>query len=163
MVMQIPRMVLLIVVSSVFVQPAMGETKPDTAPHGGILSSMEVSGESCDALSAKPMELKHLLKQPEAHIGECVTTVGYYESRALFLRKRDTKTKFPTQNDKVARHRIGLYGSEQKLVRLEAADNQKASVTGLISDCSTLYANFIMVMGYCHYTDGPILILSNSD
>lgn len=88
-------------------------------------------------------------------------TEGLYLARALFTRERDLRRKYPAQNEASADRRLGIYFGQNQLDKLERAEGKKVELVGLVSHCESLWSeNTIMVMGYCHYTGGPILGLA---
>lgn len=57
--------------------------------------------------------------------------------------------------------RVGLYMGDENWKHSDAGLPPRTSVVGVIGDCRDLDgANVLMVAGYCHYTDGPILSVS---
>ena len=117
--------------------------------------------DQCNDENTKQVDLKQLLSEPETFKGQCVETQGIVSARALFLNKRDANRRHASSNDRNAKRRLGIYAGERRMKTLFDQEGEQISVSGLISDCSELQGeNVIMVLGYCHYTGGPIIGLA---
>ncbi|MGB3624796.1 MAG: hypothetical protein WA989_03145 [Henriciella sp.] len=114
----------------------------------------------CTPSNTKEISLRDVLKSPFEFESACVTVEGYATARALFYRKSDLKVRYPAQNNRIAKRRLGIYGPEELMERVSSLHGSKLRLTGKIFDCSDLYVEgVVMVMGYCHYTDGPFIDL----
>ncbi len=123
-----------------------------------VVTNWGPSQNQCNAENTNPVSLANVLSDPENYAGECIHTEGYYRARALFLNKRDTRRKYPTSNERSADRRLGIYGSEVQFDYLSQYDGVLVEVSGMVSDCAALQnENTIMVLGYCHYSGGPII------
>ncbi|MEC7289356.1 MAG: hypothetical protein VXW22_04590 [Pseudomonadota bacterium] len=123
-----------------------------------ILQNWQPTDEACNPSIAVSVSLSDLLREPDSHQGMCVRIEGFYRGRALFLQKRDIRRKYPSQNKTSENRRLGIYASDDQFRELARSDATKVRLVGLVSRCDALRdANTIMVMGYCHYTDGPII------
>jgi hypothetical protein len=94
---------------------------------------------------------------------KCVTVEALAHWRRLI---RDSKSRYVTsripfrRNDPNLRQHIGLAGHELMLEHALMDKAQSGQVTGVLSDCRTL---FLPMGGYCHYESGPFLILVDID
>ena len=123
-----------------------------------IVSGWGADPEICDGSKALFVPLNDLLAETYKYLGQCVKTEGYYRARALFLKRKDTKRKYPSQNEVSADRRLGIYANVEQLEAMEERDGRLLTVIGQLSHCDALKSeNVIMIMGYCHYTSGPII------
>ena len=123
-----------------------------------ILFNWWVSTERCPPESIRFVHLGELLSAPDTYLGSCVQTGGFYAHRALFSERKDLTRQNPAANPTSADRRLGLYGDETKMEALDTRHGERVLVTGLISSCEALPdEHTIMLMGYCHYTEGPVL------
>ncbi|MEZ5986580.1 MAG: hypothetical protein R3B94_11580 [Hyphomonas sp.] len=126
-----------------------------------VISGAWARAESCNAGIAREMPLADLLADPDAAMGECISVEGIVHGNALFLRKSDARRKSSTWVNALAERRVGLYGQEASMESVFEADMKRVRLVGSISDCDSLHSSdAIMLMGYCHYTTGPILLLA---
>jgi hypothetical protein len=102
-----------------------------------------------------------LLRDTTAYADRCVSTVAWLDGRALFLDRDDTSLLYSNSNAAAATRRVGLYGSESVMQKVFDTNTTRARVVGKIWDCEDLHGeNVVMVMGYCHYTGGPFIGVS---
>lgn len=125
-----------------------------------IVLSLSPPEGACPPEATEIVALKDLLKDVDGRIGECVTAEGYTRARALFLWRRDLFRRYPSSNGTSARRRVGFYGNERMLAAVEALDGKRVRATGLVFDCADIGAPGDLVLGYCHYTGGPIIALT---
>ncbi|MCR9271197.1 MAG: hypothetical protein NXH72_14485 [Hyphomonadaceae bacterium] len=110
---------------------------------------------------AEPVSLDLLLKAPDDYRDKCVRTEGFYTAGALFMRERDLGRKYPSHNEESAKRRLAVYAEQGRMDELSRAQGKLVELVGLVSNCDSLWSeNTIMVMGYCHYTGGPIIGLA---
>lgn len=126
-----------------------------------VLMNWGPSKNHCNDKNTQAVTLMRLLSEPETFIGRCVQTDGVFKAGALFLNGRDASKDFPSSNNSIAKRRLGVYAGERKMKSLYFENGQTISVSGLVSDCSELHdENTVMVLGYCHYSGGPIIGLN---
>lgn len=126
-----------------------------------VLHSWQPTAEACNTSIAESVSLDDLLQTPDTFQGKCVRTKGFFRARALFIRERDLRRKYPSQNDASANRRLGIYFGHDQLDKLESVEGKRVNLVGLISNCDSLRGeDTMMIMGYCHYTDGPIIGLA---
>lgn len=115
----------------------------------------------CNVENAIQVSIDEILERGSTLEGKCVAVDGFWAARALFSHARDGNR--PRSNvDKALRHRrIGIYAREEVL---EAAPRRSARYTmvGVLGQCETEWPSAMMVMGYCHYTGGPLLKVSQA-
>lgn len=123
-------------------------------------TGMRPTGDEClKAGAAEVTELTPLLKNPAAYKGRCVVVEGYVHARALFLSKNDVRVKYAPSSAKTEGRRLGLYGRDDVMEELHRLPKGRyVRLTGKVWDCASMMTpDTIMLMGYCHYTSGPIL------
>jgi hypothetical protein len=117
---------------------------------------------TCNFANAQLVDVRAFVKDPAAYDSKCVKLNGYVGSRALFASMKDYYALYGSSwHDDEGGVRVGLYADEQVRRALGRAYKHQASVIGKASTCRDLYADFTMVMGYCHYVGGPILLVSD--
>jgi hypothetical protein len=129
------------------------EPSPDS-----VIFGRWANPKKCNPQVSTKVELTELISKLETYRNTCVTTSGFKAGRALFVDKSAAKAR----NDSDARYadgRLGLYGSERTMIVLnKTGDRSRIYGTGLVWTCNDLSENgAVMVMGYCHYTGGPII------
>lgn len=140
---------------------AQAEKPKDNQSYQLVLNKW-ASEKDCNPAIAKRVDMDALLANLKTYHNQCVSVDGYYLSRALFLSWEDAQVKRAASNPVVRDARIGLYASETVSTALSRLGKPAyVEVTGLVWDCQDLNGpDVIMVLGYCHYTDGPILGIS---
>lgn len=114
--------------------------------------------EKCNPQISSKVDIAELLNDFETYRNTCVTVAGYKGGRALFVRKVDARGR-NNSKDLYAETRLGLYGNESTMEALyKVAEKRQIKVTGMAWTCDDLSnENTMMVLGYCHYTSGPII------
>lgn len=117
------------------------------------------NAKTCDQQVAQPVTMASVIQDAEKLQDQCVIIEGYWRGRALFDTARHARSHRSMSSSKVARHRIGLYADWDKIDAPPAAPT-RTGLVGILGLCETQWPDAIMVMGYCHYTSGPILLVS---
>ncbi len=143
---------------------SMGEgpnDPPDRVDDYQIILSYAPAAGSCAPEATQVIDLSDLLSDIDDHVGSCVSTEGYVKARALFFRKSDLRRKYPSSNRASAGRRIGLYGGEDMLRAASQLDAKSVRVTGIVYSCADLGEPGDLVLGYCHYSGGPFIGLTD--
>jgi hypothetical protein len=137
-------------------QPAQGD-----APESEFAFVLDVFGnrEKCNAGNARHVTFERVARGDAALHGKCVAVSGYQASRALFASRRYARVRFAASTEILEGRRIGLYGLSRVLPQ-NAPRIAFYKVVGIVGSCEELGAGGGMVMGYCHYTAGPYLAVS---
>lgn len=93
--------------------------------------------------------------------GDCVAVTAYWSGRALFVSKADAKQKKSNISYALAGRRIGLYAQE-RIHDLAPKRPSPFKIVGVYASCATEWPGAMMVLGYCHYTDGPFIKVSQA-
>lgn len=126
---------------------------------GEFVMNAWTNPETCHQEVAQPVTLASVMKNPEKLLGQCVIIAGYWQARALFATARHARSHRSVLSKKVAQHRVGLY-ADWNNIGDPPKNPTRTRFVGILGNCETQWANAVMVMGYCHYTDGPILLVS---
>lgn len=136
---------------------AMAQVTDDSGE--GIIMGAWSNPADCNRASASRIKYRELLRRQKVLNGSCVAVEGYWQARALFENARDAQA----QGSNFARHlrsnRIGIYARDD-LMEAAPIRPQRYLVVGRVGECETQWPGAMMVMGYCHYTGGPILVVS---
>lgn len=133
---------------------------PATAPdNDSIVMWVAARPETCNLSIAKKVKLEALARKPSHWAGKCVAVSGYWHGRALFESPYDARKKYSQSSDELDGHRVGIYGREEVLKAAPKRPKQFIAV-GIANTCERLWEGAIMVMGYCHYTGGPIVAVA---
>lgn len=117
--------------------------------------------EKCNRGNATQIAFDQIIARGAALNGRCVAVEGYWAARALFTRQRDGNRDRSNVARALRRSRIGIYAREEAL---EAAPTRATRylMIGVVGQCETEWPDAMMVMGYCHYTGGPILKIAET-
>jgi len=140
--------------------PAEGEA-PAAEAGSGLSFLLDVYGnkERCNAGNARPVVFEVLARGGTVRDGECVVVRGYLAGRALFGTPGHTRIRRAQSTDVLKEQRVGLYGLS-RVLREDAPAVGYYRVVGTVGECARLGRDGMMVMGYCHYTNGPYLAVS---
>jgi hypothetical protein len=148
---------LLTTAVAVFATAATAQTvgnPPDNS--GDVIRGAWADPAKCNRTIALHLSFDDVLRRAEALNGTCVAVQGFWARRALFRRASQANANSSNSDRSVRGHRIGIYAREQVL---EHAPQRAARYTmvGIIGQCETEWPGAMMVLGYCHFTGGPIL------
>lgn len=127
-------------------------------PEGEIIVGAK---SDCARPSSPPVKLKTLINNYPDHAGGCVSTEGYFHANALFRRRADSFRHRAQSSGAMARRRIGVYASDENLAAMQALKGERLRLFGSVSDCRSFGGDADLVLGYCHYAGGPILLVSS--
>lgn len=115
----------------------------------------------CNRTVAKRVSFSALAADAEGMIGECVAVEGYWSGRALFGSTREAGTRRSNTTDRLRGKRIGIYAQWESIG--EPPDRPtRIMFVGRVGQCETQWPGAMMVMGYCHYTGGSILLVAEA-
>lgn len=121
--------------------------------------SVAARPDKCIFSLATKVDLLTLTSRAEDWSGKCVALDGYWQSRAFFARRQDARKQY-SQVSKALRHRrVGIYGTDELLTSAPRVP-VGYTVVGVVGQCDELWAEALMVMGYCHYTSGPYIAVA---
>lgn len=114
---------------------------------------------TCNINNAQSKTVSDVHRQGAALNGQCVSIDGFWMTRAIFGRASDAKKKRSNVTATLNRKRVGIYAKEDVLDRAPSKPSY-VRLVGIIDQCETAWPGAMMVMGYCHYTGGPIIKVS---
>ncbi|HEX8223251.1 MAG TPA: hypothetical protein VF605_05495 [Allosphingosinicella sp.] len=140
---------------------AAGNPPPEepSSEEASIIMDVSADKKTCNARTARRVKFSDLASGSGDLSGRCVRVSGYLYRRALFAANADTQLRYAESTAKLEGRRVGLYG----LSRASPSGQPVPGfyrVVGRVGNCENLAAGSLMVMGYCHYTSGPYLALS---
>ena len=110
----------------------------------------------CNRANAKPLTFDEAVRNATALNGKCVAIEGFWATRALFGRAQDANRRKSNFARALRRKRIGIYGRDELLDRSPKRAT-RSTMIGVLGQCETEWPEAVMVMGYCHYSGGPII------
>ena len=129
------------------------------APEGDlVITDVFGNRERCNAGNARRVDFERLASGDGTLHGQCVAVSGYRWERALFVTRADSRIRYAQSADSLEGRRVGLYGLSSVLSD-DAPRGGFYRVVGIVGDCDRLGGGGMM-MGYCHYTSGPYLAVS---
>jgi hypothetical protein len=135
------------------------EAKPAEADSAGeIITDMWSNPATCSLATARAVTIDQLVAQSETLRGTCVAVSGYWQGRAIFKSDKEARKDGSNSEKAFAGGRVGLYG--YKVLEAQRAARGRYTAVGMAGDCASVVRGTIMVMGYCHYTSGPFIALS---
>ena len=151
----------LLCASAVSMPIAPSAQDSDHAPRDEFIMNAWEDPSDCNFENAKSVAFSDLASDAGALLGECVAVEGFWQGRALFRSARHAKMHGSNTNERLRGKRIGLYAQWDKFG--EPPDQPARSVfVGRVGRCETQWPDAIMVLGYCHYTGGSILLVSQT-
>lgn len=115
----------------------------------------------CNQNVARTVSFDTLMADYKALRGECVQVEGYWKGGALYRSAQPARARRSVMSDHLHSKRLGLYAQWEKVGEPPERPTRTTFV-GRVGDCETQWPGATMVMGYCHYTGGPILLVSES-
>lgn len=128
---------------------------------GDIVISAWADPETCNIQNATAMNVKEALSRADSLVGQCIAVDGYWSGRAVFSSASDGNQRRSNSVAALSSQRIGVYGTERMLY-IAPRKARRYKLVGIFGRCETEWPGAMMVMGYCHYTSGPILKLSQA-
>lgn len=107
------------------------------------------------------MNIEEALQLGDSLLGQCIAVDGFWSGSALFVTASDGNDRRSNSVEALRRRRIGVYGTERMLY-LAPNHSLKYRLVGIYGRCETEWPGAMMVLGYCHYSGGPILKLSQA-
>lgn len=147
---------------ALIVPPAIAQDQaPPSAGHTlFIITGASADPAQCNTAVATPVAFADVLKHSERFIGQCISTVGYFDHWTVKPKRHGAFMAMNTPDDRV--RQVGFYASDDVYRRISTSDTTRARFVGLLHDCESLYdTGAIMVSGYCHYTLGPYLAVAS--
>lgn len=115
----------------------------------------------CNQKVARAVSFDTLMADHKTLRGDCVQVEGYWKGLALFSSAQRARARRSVMSDHLRSKRVGLYAQWEK-VGEPPERPRRTTFVGRVGDCETQWPGATLVMGYCHYTGGPILLVSEA-
>lgn len=113
----------------------------------------------CNFTNATPVAFMDAATGNGTASGDCVAVIGYWKGGAMFANAADANITKSTVNSSLKGRRVGIYADEKTMA--DRPRNPKPfKIIGSYASCATEWPGAMMVMGYCHFSDGPFLKVS---
>lgn len=133
----------------------------DDSPRDEVIMNAWSNPTDCNRAVARPVSFWVLAANAEGLIGECVRVEGYWSGRALFGSSKDARSRHLNTTDRLRGERIGIYAQWDSIG--EPPDRpMRTMFVGRVGQCETQWPGAMMVMGYCHYTGGSIILVAEA-
>lgn len=126
--------------------------------------------------------IRAIAEEPERFDGVCVRVVAYSDGRSLFARRNSMRIRSMKRNSVLLRDEmIGVYDLPtlpDTLRKRQWDSGLKWTLVGKVDLCSDMYRRarekadaekkdgeitLVMMTGYCHYLDGPVLLVTHGE
>ena len=141
--------------------PTLFAQEADRSADGEFIMNAWSDPADCNHSNAKRVAFSVIAAGEEDLLGECVAVEGYWLGRALFHSAREAKATRSNTTERLPGNRVGIYAQWERVGELPDKPT-KTLFVGRLGQCETQWPGAIMVMGYCHYTGGPILLVSEA-
>ncbi|MEE2916326.1 MAG: hypothetical protein VYB32_04545 [Pseudomonadota bacterium] len=149
----------MVVAASALWTTASAQTAADPAGSQDIIVGAWSDPAKCNSTNALHLSFDAIIKQGPKLNGTCVAVEGFWAVRALFKRASDGNEKKSNSSHSFRGRRIGIYAREQILERAPQRAT-RSTVVGIVGQCDTEWPDAMMILGYCHYTGGPLIKVS---
>ncbi|MDC0887234.1 hypothetical protein OAS19_05540 [Altererythrobacter sp.] len=146
-------------VSALSLPFAISAQDADPAPRDEFIMNAWSDPLDCNINNAKPVLFSDLATDVQELLGECVAVEGYWTGRALFKSAKQANMRLSNVTRRLNGKRVGLYAQWEQVGEPPDEPTLKV-IVGRVGQCETQWPGAMMVMGYCHYTGGPILLVS---
>jgi hypothetical protein len=126
-----------------------------------IIMNAWTKSEDCNRENATELSFSEVAADADVLIGQCVTLAGYWYGRGLFRSEKDALRKGSLFRPDLLGRRVGLYANWE-LVGDSPSEPRWQRFVGRVGRCETQWPGAMMVMGFCHYTGGAILLVSEA-
>jgi hypothetical protein len=151
------RMLTLVVLA--LAAPPRTEVPASTAEDDSVIVWVAARPETCNLKVARRVKVEVFVQNPDDWAGRCIAVSGYRHGRALFKSPSDARRKHSQWSSELDGRKVGIYGRREVLNAAPEASKRVVAV-GIANTCERLSAGAVMVMGYCHYTGGPIIAIA---
>ena len=151
----------LLCVSTLSMPVALWAQAADPAPRDEFIMNAWSEPSDCNIENAKRVPFLDLASDAEKLLGECVAVEGYWFGRALFSSSKHAQIRSSLTSERLRGKRIGIYAQWDRVGDPPEKPTQ-ITFLGRVGQCDTQWPDAMMVMGYCHYTGGSILLVSQA-
>ena len=115
----------------------------------------------CNLTNASPISFNDAAREGGAASGACVAITAYWKSRAIYANQDDAKHAKSVVTSSLKGRRVGIYADE-RIFATAPRHPTPFTVVGTYASCKTEWPGAMMVLGYCHFSDGPFLKVSQT-
>jgi len=156
------RSVLALLLLGLQVYSASAQAEPTgTSNSDEIILGASLDSAECSLETATPISFEAAANAHSDLDGKCIALSGYWVGRAIFATSKEANSQRPNSSRRLAQRRVGIYGSERMLA-IAPTTAKRYTVSGKVEHCETAWPGAMMVLGYCHYTGGPFVIISEA-
>jgi hypothetical protein len=142
------------------------EVSAQTAPVKEDLSNQIITGAwgdpaKCNLSNASPVPFMDAARDDSAVRGACVSITAYWKGGAIYANEADATLPKSVVTSGLKGRRVGIYADERTFEK--APRHPKPfTIVGTYASCKTEWPGAMMVLGYCHFSDGPFLKVSQT-
>ncbi|MCJ1962690.1 hypothetical protein [Novosphingobium mangrovi (ex Hu et al. 2023)] len=148
-----------LVVALIFTAPPVLAQEADASVGEEIIMNAWANSEDCNRDNATELSFSEVAADTDVLIGQCVSLAGYWYGRGIFRSEKDALRKGSLFKPHMLGKRIGLYANWE-MIGDPPSEPRWQRIVGRVGRCETQWPGAMMVMGFCHYTGGPILLVS---
>ncbi|MDB5712716.1 MAG: hypothetical protein JWO15_113 [Sphingomonadales bacterium] len=115
----------------------------------------------CNLTNASPVLFADAARDGGAVSGACVSITAYWKGGAVYANKADAELAKSVVTSRLRGRRVGIYADERTFVTAPRHPTP-FTVVGTYASCKTEWPGAMMVLGYCHFSDGPFLKVSQT-
>ncbi len=155
------KLVYLACLAAVSIPLSVSGQDTNLSPNDDVIMNAWSNLSDCNLANAKRVSFSDFGADAGKLLGECVAVEGYWHGRALFGSIRQANMRRSAAAARLRKSRIGLYAQWEKVGEPPNTPARTIFV-GRVGQCETQWPDAMMVMGYCHYTGGRILLVSEA-
>lgn len=158
-----PRLLLLVALAVAWEAASSAQTATDKPEDltDQIITGAWADPAKCNSGNATRVTFKDAVRGTDVARGECVSITAYWAGRALFESKTDANAPKSSVTSRLSGRRVGIYADERTFI--SAPRKPKLfTIIGTYASCLTEWRGAMMVLGYCHFSDGPFLKVSQT-
>ncbi|HKY82718.1 MAG TPA: hypothetical protein VJM09_14740 [Sphingobium sp.] len=115
----------------------------------------------CNFTNASPITFMNAARDGGAANGACVSITAYWKGGAIYANEIDAELPKSVVTPRLKGRRVGIYADERTFEKAPRHPTPY-TVVGSYASCKTEWPGAMMVFGYCHFSDGPFLRVSQT-
>lgn len=151
-----PASFLIVVTATVLGTATPAQTVANPVGSEDVILGAWSDPAKCNKANAVQLSLEAVLERGDELNGICIAVEGFWAGRALFGRASHGNSERSNSRRSLHGHRIGVYARDEVLEHAPQR-SKRFTMVGVVGQCETEWPGAMMVLGYCHYTGGPIL------
>jgi hypothetical protein len=126
-----------------------------------IITGAWADPKKCNVANASPVAFEDAARDGGAANGACVSITAYWKGRAIYANEADASLAKSVVTSMLKGRRVGLYADERTF-DTAPRHPKPFTIVGTYASCKTEWPGAMMVLGYCHFSDGPFLKVSQT-